>query len=79
QRDVKAAKCIGMRAAYAQYGDCNFFETRDERPDYFLRSPMDLINILEGGAGDFAFQQEPIYYQPLQDSFIAEIQAQRRS
>lgn len=50
QRDIKAAKKIGMATAYAKYGDCNFFEERDESPDYVLDSPLDLLGIIDGGA-----------------------------
>ncbi|MEJ5292850.1 MAG: HAD-IA family hydrolase [Candidatus Methanosuratincola sp.] len=52
QRDVKAAKRIGMKAAYARYGDCNFFEARDETPDFFLCSPMEVLNLLELNASE---------------------------
>ncbi len=52
QRDVKAAKRIGMKTAYAKYGDCNFFEERDESPDYVLDRPSDLFGVLEGFAGN---------------------------
>ncbi|MBC7127738.1 MAG: HAD family hydrolase [Candidatus Methanosuratus sp.] len=79
QRDIKAAKCIGMKAAYAHYGDCNFFEVRDEKPDYFLCKPMDLISVLEGGAGEIDLQPSMIDYQPLQNQLITDLQFQRRS
>jgi HAD superfamily hydrolase (TIGR01662 family) len=78
QRDIKAAKCMGMKAAYAHYGDCNFFESRDESPDYLLCKPMDLITVLEGAAGEIGLQPGTANCQPLQDSFI-EPQVQRRS
>ncbi|MCQ8892272.1 MAG: HAD family hydrolase [Candidatus Methanosuratincola sp.] len=78
QRDIKAAKCIGMKAAYASYGDCNFFETRDERPDYFLCKPMDLISVLEGAAREIDLQPIAVDYQPLQNPFFIDPQVQRR-
>lgn len=78
QRDIKAARSIGMKAAYAQYGDCNFFEVRDESPDYLLCKPMDLISILEEPAAEFYLQPGLTGGIPLRNTPMDEPQALRR-
>ncbi|MDI9609161.1 MAG: HAD-IA family hydrolase [Candidatus Verstraetearchaeota archaeon] len=79
QRDVKAAKRIGIKAAYAHYGDCNFFEVRDERPDYLLCKPMDLIRVLEGTVGELDLQSGFADALPLLNPITPDFQTQRRS
>ncbi|MDI9644264.1 MAG: HAD family hydrolase [Candidatus Verstraetearchaeota archaeon] len=52
EMDIKAAKRLGMKTAYAKYGDCSN-DHKDEAPDYVLQRPEDLIKILDQARGEY--------------------------
>ena len=45
ERDIKGAKNVGMKTAFAKYGDT--FDTQNSGADYVLEDISDLISIIE--------------------------------
>ncbi len=45
ERDIIGAKNVGMKTAFAKYGDT--FDTKNSGADYVLEDISDLINIID--------------------------------
>lgn len=51
RRDIGPAKKLGMMTAYAGYGDRNFLESREEKPDVTLTDIRDVLQVVNGNTG----------------------------